>query len=203
MSELEPLEESVPSSSSSTSPIALVGAVLGLIGLGVGITGIVMARSASREATALRTDMAGISNRVEGVMTETNLKLDDMDKSLERVGAAIVPLQRDRTNVQQVVEGVRQFQSAIAQNRDAINELSLKVTQLAEARPAARAPSPTTGGTAEVPADGTYIIQAGDTFGRIAGRFNTTIAAIEAANPGVDPRRLQIGQRINLPRTGN
>ncbi|MEW6662438.1 MAG: LysM peptidoglycan-binding domain-containing protein [Bacillota bacterium] len=45
-----------------------------------------------------------------------------------------------------------------------------------------------------------YTIQAGDTFFRLAQRFNTTVAAIQAANPGVDPNRLQIGQVICIPR---
>ena len=47
-----------------------------------------------------------------------------------------------------------------------------------------------------------YIIQAGDTFYSLAIRFNTTVAAIMAANPGVDPNRLMIGQRICIPRQG-
>ncbi|MDQ7789959.1 MAG: LysM domain-containing protein, partial [Clostridia bacterium] len=45
----------------------------------------------------------------------------------------------------------------------------------------------------------TYTIQAGDTFFRLAQRFGTTVAALQAANPGVDPNRLQIGQVINIP----
>ena len=44
-----------------------------------------------------------------------------------------------------------------------------------------------------------YIIRAGDTYYSLAIRFNTTVAAIIAANPGVDPNRLQIGQRICMP----
>jgi LysM repeat protein len=44
-----------------------------------------------------------------------------------------------------------------------------------------------------------YIIRAGDTFFSLARRFNTTVQAIIAANPGVDPNRLQIGQRICIP----
>jgi LysM repeat protein len=45
----------------------------------------------------------------------------------------------------------------------------------------------------------TYTIQAGDTFSSIASEFNTTVAAIEAVNPGVNPDDLQIGQVINIP----
>lgn len=38
-----------------------------------------------------------------------------------------------------------------------------------------------------------------DTFYSIARRFGIAIAALAAANPGVDPNRLQIGQQICVP----
>lgn len=44
-----------------------------------------------------------------------------------------------------------------------------------------------------------YTIQPGDTFFGLARRFGYTIDALLAANPGVDPNRLQVGQRICLP----
>ncbi|WP_051412231.1 LysM peptidoglycan-binding domain-containing protein [Halonatronum saccharophilum] len=44
-----------------------------------------------------------------------------------------------------------------------------------------------------------YTVQAGDTFDSLARRFNTTVAAIVAANPGVEPDFLRVGQRICIP----
>lgn len=44
-----------------------------------------------------------------------------------------------------------------------------------------------------------YVIQAGDTYDRIANRFNIALNDLVAANPNVDPMRLQIGQTIVLP----
>lgn len=44
-----------------------------------------------------------------------------------------------------------------------------------------------------------YRVQPGDNFSSIALRFGTTIAAIEAANPGVSSTNLQIGQEIRIP----
>ncbi|MDA8344187.1 MAG: LysM domain-containing protein, partial [Thermaerobacter sp.] len=44
-----------------------------------------------------------------------------------------------------------------------------------------------------------YTIQQGDTFYRLAQRFGTTVAAIRAANPGVDPYNLQPGMVICIP----
>ena len=47
-----------------------------------------------------------------------------------------------------------------------------------------------------------YTIVSGDTFWSIAQAHGTTVGAIEAANPGVNPGGLQIGQVINLPGSG-
>lgn len=47
----------------------------------------------------------------------------------------------------------------------------------------------------------TYTIVAGDTLYSIARRFNTTVAAITAANPGINPSALMIGQQICVPGT--
>lgn len=45
----------------------------------------------------------------------------------------------------------------------------------------------------------THTVQQGDTFFRLAQRYNTSLSAIETANPGVDPDALQIGQSVTVP----
>ena len=44
-----------------------------------------------------------------------------------------------------------------------------------------------------------YVVRAGDTFFSLAQRFNTTVAAIQQANPNVDPNNLQVGQVLCIP----
>ncbi|NLY75308.1 MAG: LysM peptidoglycan-binding domain-containing protein [Firmicutes bacterium] len=44
-----------------------------------------------------------------------------------------------------------------------------------------------------------HVVVAGDTLFRIARRYNVSVDAILAANPGLDPDRLFIGQRICIP----
>ncbi|MDR7075910.1 spore germination protein [Neobacillus niacini] len=44
-----------------------------------------------------------------------------------------------------------------------------------------------------------YQIKPGDQIWKLAKRFNTEISAILAANPGIDPTQLYIGQIINIP----
>jgi LysM repeat protein len=44
-----------------------------------------------------------------------------------------------------------------------------------------------------------YIVVKGDSFAKIAKKFNVTVKAVEAANPGVEPTKLQIGQKLSIP----
>ena len=45
----------------------------------------------------------------------------------------------------------------------------------------------------------THTIVAGDTLSRIARKYGVTLSALQAANPGVDPRRLRPGQPLVIP----
>ncbi len=42
----------------------------------------------------------------------------------------------------------------------------------------------------------------GQTLSHVAERYGTSVRAIRAANDGIDPQRLQIGQRLVVPRSG-
>ena len=53
-------------------------------------------------------------------------------------------------------------------------------------------PAPCPGGTL-------YTIKAGDTYFSLANRFGVTVEALTAANPGVDPNALVVGQQICIP----
>ena len=50
----------------------------------------------------------------------------------------------------------------------------------------------------KLPADGIYIVKAGDNFSFIAKRYGIKVSDIEAANPGVDSKRLHVGQKLRL-----
>jgi LysM repeat protein len=51
--------------------------------------------------------------------------------------------------------------------------------------------------------NGEYTIQSGDTLEKVAKKHRVGIAAILQLNPGVDPTRLRIGQKIRLPESGD
>ena len=66
--------------------------------------------------------------------------------------------------------------------------------------PSVNEPSPTTA-PANPPATnpGTYTVQRGDWFYAIARKFNITVPALLAANPGVNPNFVYPGQVLNIP----
>ena len=78
-------------------------------------------------------------------------------------------------------------------------------TAAATEAPPTSAPAPTAtvgtpAETATAPAGGrTYVVQAGDIPVTIAEKFGITVEALLVANPGIDPRGLQVGQVLNIP----
>lgn len=44
-----------------------------------------------------------------------------------------------------------------------------------------------------------HVIASGETLAQIARRYSVKLSALQAANPGVDARRLRVGQRLTIP----
>lgn len=59
--------------------------------------------------------------------------------------------------------------------------------------------SPTLSRPGPAPAARTHVVGRGDTYYSIAREYKTTMAAMKTANPGVDPTKLQLGQKLNVP----
>jgi LysM repeat protein len=76
--------------------------------------------------------------------------------------------------------------------------------------PATSTPTPTPltpatsapGGGVTPPAGNVYVIQRGDTLGRIAARFNTTTATLAQLNGITNPNTIYAGQRLIIPVAG-
>lgn len=63
-------------------------------------------------------------------------------------------------------------------------------------------PAPLSGGSATNPpagTPGTHVVKAGETPSQIARQYGLKLSALMAANPGLDPRRLRVGQRLKIP----
>lgn len=173
------------SSESTIRLLAVFGIIIGLAGAGAG-------------GTAIYYQMKG-----QEAAGQVDARLADIEQKLWALPNEIARVENDlRGQVQNQVQNVAQMQDG------SINAVRLEVSQLRDqltiltTKPApAEPPPPSPEASMEQPAGpgGTYVIQSGDTYGKIAKKFSTTSSAIQDANPGVDPARLKIGQSINLP----
>ena len=48
-----------------------------------------------------------------------------------------------------------------------------------------------------------YVVVHGDTLGKIAKSHGVTLSALKAANPGVEPTKLKVGQKLTIPAGGS
>jgi LysM repeat protein len=185
---------SMDTHSKTGSYLPVLGAILGGIGLIVGIIGAVQARAAKKEIAALRTDLEG---RVSDAETAASTARGNADRALQVAQGA-------GQRIDQVVAQTRGAMEQVGTEFAAIRSDLTKITTAMAARPA---PAPSQGGTSSGPTvapgsigpDGTYAVKSGDTLSGIARQFNVSVADIEKANPGVDSRRLAIGQKLKIP----
>lgn len=175
-------------SSSSNSVLPLVGVIAGALGLILAIVALVKLSTIQKAVTSQGDEIAKVAT-LEGDLRAATAKSESDLRGLR--------------------EGV---QNALTQVGTEIGTLRAQITKVEEAQKAKPAPAPaaaagaTKSGTAApaatgvLNADGTYTVGAGDTFSKIARKFNVKMDAIEAENPGLDPTKLRIGQKIRIPR---
>lgn len=171
-------------SNSSSSVLPLVGVIAGALGLILAIVALVKLSTVQKSVAEIRDveipKIATIENDVRAATAKSESDLASL-----------------RTGVQNALRDIG----------TALGERDAKIAKLEEAMKARPAPAAAggKGGAAAAPtgvlnADGTYTIAAGDTFSKVARKFNVKMDAIEAENPGLDPRNLKIGQKIRIPR---
>lgn len=199
------------SSGGSLLPVALavLAIVLGGAGLYFGLT-------ANQRLSPLSESLdAGTSSaaRLEKDISALETKLAELSAQNGELKQA---LDRVRLYSNQSEQAVKTVASSVKSNRDEIVKLAGRMNELitSGARPttatATRSGSSgseattstattTSATTAATTAPGTYTIASGDTFAKIAAKLGVGLQALLDANPDADPRRLAIGQVINVP----
>jgi len=167
-------------SNSSGSILPLVGVIAGGLALVLSIVALVK----------LSTLQKSVAAHDEAI----NSKIPALEAS---VSAAAAKADTD-------IKGLRSgIQTALDQVANEIGTINAKITKMEEAM---KKPAPAAkGGAAPAPtgvlnADGTYSIAPGDTISKVARKFAVKVDAIEAENPGLDPAKLRVGQKIRIPK---
>ena len=162
----------------------MVAIAIGGIGLLIGIFGMVKATKLEKALAEQGVKQQEAIDGIRGEVQSSNTKLENDVKGLH--------------------DGV---QSVLAQVSSEIGTLKGQIAKLEEA---AKKPAPVAkdgkggkGGavaTGTVDANGNYTVGPGDTISKIAKKFATKADSIEAENPGLNPAKLRVGQKIKIPK---
>lgn len=197
------MEEEIKTEKSS----ALLPA-MGVLGLGVGTIALVLGIFAMKKAGDVSTTM---TDKVEKAAA-LSLEIQKFSERIDSIALQIEDLKSadksSRENlVRQFNDIIGKLNSSIVENRESIKELRAAVETLAKHRTAPRqtaraeAPAQQQGqksDTAEESNAEFHVIQSGDTYAKIAAKYNTTVDALIKANPDLRPSRLKIGQKVKL-----
>lgn len=179
-----------PSSPKSGSYLGIVVGILAVIA-------VVLAAVALSKASALKKvsdEVAAMSARIEQMEATVKRVSDDSAKNVNNLRGTY-----DRY--------FDQINTEFANLRTQINKVSLDTKDMMDkmaSGPAPKASGGGSGGPTVAPGtlsdDGTYVIKGGDTLGKVATQFGVTLSELQAANPGVDSRKLKVGQKIVIPK---
>lgn len=167
-------------SNNSAGVLPIVGAIAGALALILAIVALVKLSTLQKTVAAHDAEVLKIAT-IEADMRATSTKTESDIKGLR--------------------EGV---QNALNQVGEQIGAMRAQITTVEEAQKA-RAVAPASKNATSAPtgvmnSDGTYSIAPGDTLAKIARKFNVKLDTIEAENPGLEPTRLRVGQKIRIPK---
>jgi len=172
---------------------------VGLLGIITGIAGIYIANGASSELAAIKKQISVRPDPMEVVKPA----LQDVDERLAKVGTETMRANNGVRETNALIQRTAQSLGAeIRANRDQINKITAAMTDMSKPQKSAGdgargsdSAEPTVNATGQK----IHVIQSGDYFAKLAKQYGVNVQAIIDANPGVDPTKLQIGQKIVIP----
>jgi LysM repeat protein len=191
-----------------------------MVGIFLGVAGLIFGIVSKNKADELRREFAQVQELVE--------KIQRVEESSSGITASATRLNREVESLRQGTQAaldkvsaeLTRFRQDLNSNIVAARSLEEKLGDIERVRvvaappPPAPAPAATAQPTA-IPAaspapagvvmaslggeETFYTIRTGDTFSRIAANHNVSLSALMQANPEVDERRLQVGQKVRIP----
>jgi len=201
------MEDDINSSSSSMLPVALavLAIFLGGAGLYFGLTANQRVVPITESVDASITSTARIEKQLDSFETkfsEISVQVAEMNKTVTRLRTYSA---QSEQVAKQALEGVKSNREELVKAVEKFNQLATGGLKPKASTPAATSQQTVTYGPAATNSTSSaseataYSIQSGDTLAKIATRLSVPLQALLDANPGVDPTRLQIGQKINIP----
>jgi len=168
-------------SNSSGSVLPLVGVIAGALGLILSVVALVKLSSIKKEIDLLNQDLTAKISTLEGDVRNATAENAKNNTALR--------------------EGVQNALNQVAEQIGVLRGQVTKIEEAQKAKPVAAAgKAGAPAATGVLNADGTYTIASGDTISKVSRKFAVKPDAIEAENPGLDPTKLKVGQKIRIPK---
>ena len=171
--------DTISSRESSGSPLPLVGVIAGVLGLVLGVVALVKVSNANKVILEHQPKI----DLVDGIKTTADAANDAATKAKSDVA-------RLQTSTQNTVNQISEFMGGLRADVDKLKEDAKKPAPAAAAK----------GGGPVVAGPGEYVIKPGDSFAKIARAQGVSLGDLQTVNPGVNPSKLQPGQKIKLPK---
>lgn len=194
---------------------------IGIAAVIVALTGVSLGWLGFSKANALEARIAEVSGAADSI-AEMKSTVDSNSEIIRRMAGKLSSIE---SSLSGVTEGVEKDIASVKKNMRTLAiqaGTALKKVEALEANgvtataPRTTAPrqtatastsrgTKTVGGSAASASSGetsTHKIQSGDTYQKLSVKYKVSVNDLIDANPGVDPRRLGIGQPIVIPSSG-
>ena len=214
------MEDETPSTP-KTSPVISAVAVLALgvaaVATALGVVALKKIQTTTNDISerieknaAVELETKKLSDRVDSLALQLENIKGSLGDNSAQIDAKVGDVVKQTQKVVNILNSnIGEIRAEVVKNREAIERLASRPTST---RSAARAESAQTeskpdtaqnsaaGETPETSADGKiHKIQSGDTFAKLAKKYNVSVEAIVKANPDANPARLKIGQKVRIP----
>ena len=214
------MEDETPSTP-KTSPVISAVAVLALgvaaVATALGVVALKKIQSTTNDISerieknaAVELETKKLSDRIDSLALQLENIKGNLGDNSAQIDAKVGDVVKQTQKVVNILNSnIGEIRAEVVKNREAIEKLASRPTST---RSAARSESAQTeskpdtaqnsaaGETPETSADGKiHKIQSGDTFAKLAKKYNVSVEAIVKANPDANPARLKIGQKVRIP----
>ena len=217
------MEDETPSTP-KTSPVISAVAVLALgvaaVATALGVVALKKIQSTTNDISerieknaAVELETKKLSDRVDSLALQLENIKGSLGDNSAQIDAKVGDVVKQTQKVVNILNSnIGEIRAEVVKNREAIEKLAARPTSTRSAsrsesaQTAQTEPKPDTAQnsaateTPETSADGKiHRIQNGDTFAKLAKKYNVSVEAIVKANPDANPARLKIGQKVRIP----
>lgn len=199
--------------------LVMVAAIVGVL---LGISGLVFAVVSKKQADELRRDFSlvedlvgkiqkvedsssGITAGATRIRREVDSLRDGTQDALDRVSAELTRVRGDLNESLALARSLQDRLLGLERQPEPAPESALETESAPEPAPVDATPPAPAGDTSAlamaeaVEKEEVYVIRSGDTLTAVSSGHGIPLDRLLEANPDVDPRRLQVGQKIRIP----